>query len=201
MERYVIEAPQIFTLFFVMLGPLRILGPYAHFTEQVAPDDLKRLSLRACFIAAVALFIGGFLGQHLLDSWRISLSVMELTGGLVFAFFAFLVIFFPPKSQPQASVENPLEESGRVAFSMIVTPYGMAVVILLLSLSHSWHRTLLILGLLFVVLILNLLAMLYVRQIMGKFGSAVLRLLGGVLSVLQAALAVQIIYNSLQSLR
>lgn len=88
----------------------------------------------------------------------------------------------------------------RVAFPVVVTPYGIAAVIALLVNSHDAARTAGILAILVGVMVLNLLAMLYVRRIMGGVIVLALQIVGAVLGVLQVALAVQIILRGLHDL-
>jgi multiple antibiotic resistance protein len=83
---------------------------------------------------------------------------------------------------------------------MLLTPYGIAAVIALLASSPDSARTAMIVGFVFVVMLLNLLAMLFARRILVGPMVIVLQVLGAVLAVLQVALAVQIILMGLRSL-
>lgn len=193
-HQYAIDASEMFTLFFVMLGPLKILGPFAKLSQTMEPAALRDLAYRAVLIATCSLVIGGLVGCGLLKNWHISIPVLALTGGLIFLITAFLIIFRPTLETSLPPVITPQS----IAFSMIVTPYGAAVLIALLSLSADSSRYALIFGMLFVILVLDLLSMLFIRQIMGKIGSITLMMLGAVLSVLQAAHAMQIIVDALK---
>ena len=88
----------------------------------------------------------------------------------------------------------------RIAFPLVVTPYGIAALIVLLANSHDLARTTSILAILIGVMVLNLLALLYVRRIMAGMMIIVLQILGAVLGVLQIALAVEMIVRGLQGL-
>ena len=70
---------EIFTLFFVMLGPLKLLGPFAQRTRAVDEATLRRIALRAFVIATVAAIAGGFAGMSLALKWQISLAAMTIT--------------------------------------------------------------------------------------------------------------------------
>jgi multiple antibiotic resistance protein len=74
-------------------------------------------------------------------------------------------------------------------------------VIVLLAGSAESVRTEVIIGILVGVMLLNFLAMLYARRILAGAGIIVLQILGGVLGMLQAGLAVQIILQGLQDLK
>jgi multiple antibiotic resistance protein len=82
---------------------------------------------------------------------------------------------------------------------MVLTPYGIAAVIVLLALSQGTGRTVLIVGLLLAVMLLNLLAMAFVRPVLRAIGPG-LQAVGVVLSVLQLALALQVMLGALRGL-
>jgi multiple antibiotic resistance protein len=82
----------------------------------------------------------------------------------------------------------------------VVTPYGIALVISLLAASGGGARTVTILGILVLVMLLNLLAMVYAKQIMAGPMVLVLQVFGAVLAVLQVALATEFILWGLSSM-
>lgn len=202
-ENYIIGAGQIFTLFFVMLGPLKMLGPFAKATHLLPPQKIRAISTMAVLLSLVSLVVGGYLGKFLLGSWGIPVSVLELTCGVIFFLMALMLILIPRKQEPAGTKSTPEPDvhAPGIAFSMIVTPYGMAVVIALLALSQSLERTLLVLGLLVFVQFLNLLSMFYIRYLMGKIGVLVMQMVGAAFAVLQASLAVQMILIALRMLK
>ncbi len=79
----------------------------------------------------------------------------------------------------------------------IVTPYGIAAVVLLLTLmpSKTWNIVALLVGL----MILNLAAMIYAREIL-KVAAFPLQIFGTVLGVLQVALSVQMVVYGIRLL-
>jgi multiple antibiotic resistance protein len=81
-----------------------------------------------------------------------------------------------------------------------VTPYGIAALIALLVNSPDAARTAAVVAILIAVMVVNLLAMLYVRRIMGGVIVLALQIIGAVLGVLQVALAVQMILRGLHDL-
>ena len=82
---------------------------------------------------------------------------------------------------------------------MVLTPYGLAALIVLLVLSHGAGRTGVIIAVLLAVMLLNLLTMAFVRPLLRTLGPVLLAI-GIVLSVLQLALSVQIIVTALHGL-
>jgi multiple antibiotic resistance protein len=191
----------VFTLLFVTLGPLKSLGPFAQLTHDLDEPALRKLGVRSFVIALIAVVVGGFVGQALLKNWNISVAAMELAGGVIFFLVGLRVVleqYEPTHVAPAPLPEAPMAAAMRVAFPMIVTPYGIAALIALLANSHSAERTTSILAILTGVMVLNLLAQLLVRRIMAGMAVIALQILGAVLGVLQVALAVQMIGHGLQ---
>src|SRR4030095_10530503 len=108
---------------------------------------------------------------------------------------------WPPAQPPPASTGLASERptAAKLVFPMVLTPYGIAAVIALLALSKGTGRTELIVGMLLVVMLLNLLAMAFARFLFRVIGPG-LQALGVVLSVLQLALALQIMVAALRGL-
>jgi multiple antibiotic resistance protein len=66
---------EIFTIFFITLGPLKILGPFAQRTHGVDDATVRQIAVRAFLIASISAIAGGFLGSALHANWRISIGV------------------------------------------------------------------------------------------------------------------------------
>lgn len=199
-----ITAAQVFILFFVTLGPLKLLGPFAARTHGIPDNRLRELSLWAFGIATVAVVIGGLLGQILVAKWGISLPAMELTAGVVFFLVALRQLMEQYSTEcahePQPLPESPLAAGAQVVFPIVLTPYGIAAAITLLVASQTTTRTTTILVLLVFVMCLDLLAMWFVRRILTGITPIVLRVLGAVLAVLQVALSIEFILAGLSTL-
>ena len=88
----------------------------------------------------------------------------------------------------------------KIAFPMLVTPYGIAAVILLLSMSVDAERTETTYAMLGLVMLLNLFAMVFVRLIMRPSFVAVLQVLAAVLGVMQVSLSIAIMLGALRLL-
>jgi len=194
----------VFTLLFVTLGPLKILGPYALQTQALSAIELRGIAVRAFVLATVSVVAGGFVGQYLLQSWSIPVSGMEIAGGIIFLLVglsAVLEQYHAGHAAPAALPPAPMAAAMRITFPVVVTPYGIAALIVLLANSPTQERTLSILAILLGIMLLNLLALLFVRRIMAGLMLMVLQVLGAVLGVLQVALAVQMILRGLHGSR
>ena len=86
-----------------------------------------------------------------------------------------------------------------LAFPTIVTPYGIAALIVFLALSPNLQARLVIGAILSVIMLLNLIVMLLARRMRPWMGAS-LQVLGAVLSVIQVALGLRIILISVQAM-
>ena len=191
---------KVFTFLFLTLGPLKILGPFASMTRGRDAAFKRQLAVRGIVIATIALLAAATIGASILQKWGISIGALHLTAGIVL----FLVALRPvleqyeahePQTQAEGSADAPAKSPSALAFSplafpTIVTPYGIAVLIIGVTLDRT--RMIPILGVLAFVLLLNLLAMLFADRILkAPFVAPALGIVGAVLGVLQIALGVQ----------
>jgi multiple antibiotic resistance protein len=198
---------EIFSIFFITLGPLKILGPFAQRTHGLDDATVRQIAVRAFLIATISAIAGGFLGAALLANWHISIGAMVITAGLVFLLVGLRQTLeqYEPAHAPDANMPalpaSPTAAALRLLFPIVLTPFGIAAVIVLLALSTESGRTEMIVGMVVAVMLLNLIAMLFVRRILVGATIVILQILGAVLGILQVGLAVQIILRGLRELK
>lgn len=198
-----IGAAEIFTIFFVTLGPLKILGPFVQRTNGLDDDAVRKIAVRAFVVALIAAVAGSALGRLLAVNWHISTASLAIAAGIIFFIVALkqLLQAYEPPHGPVAPLPlkpAPLHAALQLLFPIVLTPYGIAAVIVLLASDRAPERIGLVIGILVVVMILNLLAMLYARRIVVGFTIIVLQILGAILGVLQAGLAIEFIVFGLR---
>ena len=195
----------VFTLFFVTLGPLKLLGPYAQQTHELDSAALRAVSIRVFLVGLISIVIGGSVGSALAAKWQISVPAILISTGLIFFLVAIRLVMAEynsvPPVPPRPLPPEPMAAALRLTFPLMVTPYGIAAVIALLTLADNPERTLAIYIILAVIMVLNLLFMIYIRQIMRGAVLLILQVVGSVLGVLQVALAVEILIRGSQHLK
>lgn len=198
---------QVFTILFLMLGPFKLVGPFLKGTQGVDPASLRKAALLATIFAAIALLFAGLLGETLLASYGIPLDVLRLSGGVILFLVAIRTVldqFTAPEStaaedarEPNAMLRLALRP---LAFPGIVTPYGIAALVVFLAFSQSVEARLTIAAVVLGILALDLVFMLAARRLRIVF-ALVLPVLGAVLGVVQVALGLQIINVALRAMR
>ena len=104
-----LSASEIFLFFFIVLGPLKMLAPFAHLTAAADTGLTRRVALRAFAISSVTLLIAGLIGKTMLMKWGVSTSALALAGGLTLFAVAFRRIleqfsFEEPAPAPSTSL-------------------------------------------------------------------------------------------------
>ncbi len=198
---------QIFTFLFLMLGPFKIIGPFLKIVKGTDIAFMRRTAVRSTLFASLILLVAALLGESVLRSYNISLPVLALSGGLILFLVALGQVLrefsspTPPreKGAEPASVPTLDMALSPLAFPTIVTPYGIATLIVFLALSPNEQGRLIIGAVVLAIMLMNLIVMLVARHMRPWMG-ALLQVLGAVLSVIQVALGLRIILYSVKAL-
>jgi multiple antibiotic resistance protein len=195
---------KIFTFFFLTLGPKAVIAPFARATAASTVSDRRKIALIATSISLLAVLIAATIGIRVLENWGISTGALLVAAGIIL----FLVAIESIRSQyrlPEQERVAPQEELAprllayKLAFPYVVSPYGVAVVILVLTTRPETVPLMPILGMLGGIMLLNLVVMLNAQRIASSpYVAPAMAILGSVLGVLQAALGVQAIMVGLR---
>lgn len=163
-----LSAQQIFALLFLMLGPMKILGPFAVMTRGTDAHFRRSLAMRAVLFSAAALLVAGLLGHRMLLNFNI--PVLALTSGLVLFLTALQAVL--QQCDPPSPVQSEAPKPGLalainpLAFPTIVIPYGIAAMIIFVTLAENDPAaTATLAGLVVLILFLDWLAMPYAHTI------------------------------------
>lgn len=199
---------EAFTFLFVALGPLNVIGPFATLTDGRGTAFKRGIAFRSFLVAMIALVFAATLGAKTLQTWGISVGALLLAAGVILFLVALqpvLAGYSPRGGRVQTAVVPALSESelafSPLAFPTIVTPYGLALLILLFTLYPLTSGGLGILAIASFVLALDLMVMLC-SDAFAKipFLKPGLNILGCVMGVLLIALGVQAVADGLRLL-
>jgi multiple antibiotic resistance protein len=190
-----------FAMIFLMLGPFKVLIPFTGLTSKLERRDQVRMASVAVSISAIMLLTAGLIGRQMIENFDISVPVLALSGGIILFLMALKtvlpdpsatgVILASPASFQRSAAINPL------AFPTIVTPYGLAAVIVFIALSQGNAEATMAIGFMVVLtLAIDWVAMIYAKPILAYFGTA-LQIMAIILGIVQTALGLQVIVRSL----
>jgi len=195
---------QIFFLLFIMLGPFKILGPLAKITRGASPALIRTICFRAILFATIILLLAAVIGDNMLANFGIPLPILALAGGVILFLVALLNVLQQFETHDLSPVPEAAPPPLRVAmnplaFPTIVTPYGIAAVIVFMALSPDMHGKLTVVYIVLAIMAINLIFML-VNRFIFKVLAVILPLLGAILGLVQVALGLKIMYNALRAL-
>jgi multiple antibiotic resistance protein len=199
-----VSIPDAFIIFFLTLGPLKAIGPFVQATRGADPALLRALAWRATAIAT-AIVTGVLLfSSVVLEQWRVSVAALMVSASIILFRQSLQLIMEAPAPapiQPQGADPAPLSLALAyfpVAVPALVTAPGIAAIVAFIGIAGGdWSQTGIVLGLLLVVMALNLVALLNAEAILRRVPPPLLKVVGWVVVVLQAALAVQYLFNGL----
>jgi small neutral amino acid transporter SnatA (MarC family) len=194
---------EMFTFFFLMLGPLKILGPFVRITSKGDAKFARRVAIRAFVVSCVSLILAALIGENSLRRYHIRVAVLAIAGGIILFLVALRTVMEQFDTGNNASPKEYEPDMhlaiAPLAFPTIVTPYGVAAVIIFMALTPEFAAKSEIYIALLVLMVLNLIAMLAAKPILKYLGMPLL-LLGTVLGVIQVALGLSMIFRGLQAL-
>ena len=192
-------------IFFLTLGPLKAMAPFAQLTQGTDPAFRRAAAWRATAIATIIVFAVALLGALVLKNWRVSIAAIVITAGIILFCQAFQMIMQPlaaalSPSSPGADQSPPSLAIATfpLAIPVLVTAPGIAAIAGFMAIAEgSWTQKGVVFAALLVIMGLNLVTLLNSEALSRHGPSPVLKVLGWVMAVLQAALAAQYIINGL----
>lgn len=199
-HRALVPLNTVFVLLFVTLGP-PLKTPMIYFakTRGMAEADSHTLAWKTFLLATVAVIVGGFLGIGMMHNWHVSTPILLVAGGLVFFLVSLRTVLdpFESKPPPHPAEPAPAPTAFQMAVPMIVTPWGIAGLIIILANSHSHERTLSVIAMVLGVMILHYLAMRFSGALVRTVGPLPFQLFGAIIGILTVALSLQMINGGL----
>jgi multiple antibiotic resistance protein len=195
---------KIFTFFFLTLGPKAVLAPFARSTGALDVSTRRQVALTATGISLAAVLVAATIGVRVLSKWGVGTGALLIAAGIIL----FLVALETIRDQYTADEDAEATDTPRLsvrqlgfrlAFPYVVSPYGVAVVVLVLTSRPDTVPATPILAMLGGIMLLNLVVMLNARRIAtSPYIAPAMAIVGSVLAVLQAALGVQAVLAGLK---
>jgi multiple antibiotic resistance protein len=198
----------LFIIFFVTLGPLKIIPVFVQLTAHADVSLRRQLAFRSTLLATVVILLVTTIGQNTVRVWRVQLPALLLTAKILLFLVSLNMVMSqygtlteskpvaPTSAQPAPpslkAVISPL------TFPTILPPFGIAIALTItVAVRQLGLNTTPVLGVLVLVMLLNLLGMLAARPILGVLKPFTLQILGFTLAVMQLALGIEFILSGI----
>ena len=189
-------------ILFMTIGPIKIIPVFARLTTNASQPVRIKLATRSFVLSTLSIFIVALSSENILHKYKISLSSLIVAAGIVL--FLLSIKMLLQQYDPQTNNSFPIPENPLTAlvspltFPTILTPQGIALVMISMTVAQRLDNNVYkILGLIMVIMILNLLSMLYARQILTVLQPTLLQILSLILSIIQLALAISFMFSGI----
>jgi multiple antibiotic resistance protein len=195
-----------FTTFFATISPISVSAMFAALTVTADAKTRRTMAIRGTVIAACILMCFALLGEYLLTGLGISLAALRISGGILLLLIGIDKVF--ARSSNGASTTREEQEEAEVkedisvfplATPLLAGPGTMGATILLMSdVRDSVSHQLIVMGAIMAILLITLAALLSASKLQKLLGVTGMHVVGRVMGVLLAALAVQFILDGIR---
>jgi len=200
------ELVRFFVVLLVVVEPLSLLPVLAGLTEGAAESYRRRMSVKAVGIAAAVCLVFAAGGSALLEILGISVHAFKVGGGILLFLLAVEMVFARPSGARSITPGEDAEAHHRgdisvfpLAFPLIAGPGALAVILLAFAgvppVSLLFAAQVMVIVLVLAITLALMLVTGPVMRVVGVTGAAVL---GRLLGVLLAALAVQFVMDGIR---
>lgn len=196
----------IFAIFFLTLGPLKLIPAFYGVTQGLDRKRRVGLALKSTLLAFLILVVATVVGSALATNWRISREALLMTGGFLLLIGSLKILshaLAPPSHDEHAPPPDPTAKRpisiliSPLAIPGIITPWGLVALLLFVGIAEDQNRLAGLAVVLLLIMLLNILGMIFAGPVMRAVGLPAMSVLGWVFSILQAALGVTFMLRGL----
>ncbi len=193
-----------FIAFLVIIDPPGTAALFVAMSRGVSAHERRRIAWRATVLAGSILFAFALVGSALLEALGIGLPAFRIAGGLLLFLLAFEMVFARHSGLRGVTRSEDEEAEQRhditvfpLAFPLIAGPGAMTSVLLLTGEAPGMGEVLAILAVLALVLAILLATLLQATLVLRLLGVTGSNVIGRVLGIILAALAVQFVLDGM----
>ena len=90
-------------LFFLTLGPLKAIPPFARLTHGTEPAFRRAMAWQSVAVATAIVLAVALLGPFVLTNWHVSPPAIAITGGIILFYQALRIIMQTPTAAPASA--------------------------------------------------------------------------------------------------
>ena len=96
----------LFIIFFVTLGPLKVIPPFVQLTRTANRSLRRQLAFRSTAVSTFVILLVVLIGRNVLEVWQIQLPSLMIAGGILLSLVALQLVltqYGPSQVQPTSS--------------------------------------------------------------------------------------------------
>jgi multiple antibiotic resistance protein len=190
----------IFVILLITIGPLKAAIIYAKLTSKADSTFKRQVAFKTVMVAAIVCLVFVFGGHWLLRVFHISLPALKIAGGLILLLFALdMVMGGEKKGDEGGTLPSADIAIYPLAMPLMATPQGLVAITTIGAAKDSISELIAMAMMVLVIMGLNLAILLSADRLLKKIGGAIV-VIGKVVGLLLAALAVQLMISSFRDL-
>ena len=183
----------VIAILVITIGPLKAAIVYATLTANADKALRRAIAFRTVMVATIVIVIFIIFGEFILSIFHISLAALKLAGGLILLLFALGMVMGEEKKG--AGPEGPVTiavATYPLAMPLMATPQGIVAVVTLAAARPGLPNAIVLVVLTLLIMALNLVVLLSADKLLGKGGGGAMQVVGRVIGLLLAGLAIQL---------
>lgn len=191
----------IFVILVITIGPLKATIVYAKLTANTERDFRRTVAIKTVTVATIVCLLFVFIGQNLLGLFHVSLPALKIAGGIILLLFALdMVMGEEKKVAASDALPSPDIAIYPLAMPLMATPQGLVAIVTIAAAKNTLADLLLIALMVLIIMALNLAILLSADRLLKAIGGGVMVVVGKIVGLLLAALAIQLMISSLRDL-
>jgi multiple antibiotic resistance protein len=190
----------IFIILLITIGPLKAAIVYAKLTGKADPAFKRLVAFKTVTVATIVCLVFVFAGQWLLGVFHVSLPALKIAGGLILLLFALDMVM---GSEKKADGGDALPSADiaiyPLAMPLMATPQGLVAITTIVAAKDSVGQLIAMAVMVLVIMGVNLAILLSADGLL-KGGGGAMVVVGKVVGLLLAALAIQLMISSFRDL-
>lgn len=196
-----------FVMLFVVIDPIALAPMFVALTQGGSEAYKRKMAYKATGIATGVLVVFVFVGDAILRTLGIGLPAFRVAGGILLFLIAIEMVFARQSGVRSTTASERVEAEQRedisvfpLAIPLIAGPGALTTLLLMVADRRGEPLGIaVVVAMLLVVLLLTLATLLAASRIMRVIGETGANVVGRLLGVLLAALAVQLIFDGLSA--
>jgi len=199
---------EVILLLLASIGPLKVMIVCASLTADASPAFLKKVAFRSVLIALIVCILFTVLGEAILRLFKVSVPAFQIGGGIIVLLFALDMVRggkVEGKDGGDGSEARKSEPSldcatFPLAIPLMASVSGLVAIVSVVEQRDDLAAILYLAGVIVAIMALNYVCLRSCKYIVQAVGPVVLQVVGKIMGVLMAALAVELILMGLTAL-
>ena len=188
-----------FSSLFSVINPISAAPIFVMLTEG-APEERRRVALRACIASAIILAVFAAAGGAIFVFFGITVPAFQIAGGIIFAVMSIRTLEAGREEIPEDEIDKADPSVVPLGIPLIAGPGAISTVMILIGQAQDGTRRLALGAAIAVNIVLTFLILLAAPAIVSRIGITGQRIVNKIMGLMTAVIGVQFVINGVTTL-